>query len=357
MTMATTTTTTTTKPTLLLRLLLVVVALLMRPAAGFLAPTPLSASRSFSPRFGAPAPASPATLPLVPHPQPTLTTPRGRRSSSSSFSRRLSLALHAIPPALAQDLGGATLVGLASALWLKIWTTLATSGKVDSKDSRKLIHCGSGPLFMLCWPFFSADPSARFYAAAVPLLQIVAVVASGLAKQQPNADPSSSSSTSSLPSTTPPLKKKPSGLVAAISRSGNPAEVLRGPLIYVVILLLSTVLFWRTNVVGLVAVSQMAAGDGMADIVGRRFGQLKWPFSNVKSYAGTGAFALFGFLVSVGLIGWFNWWGLVPALTVEVVGRVGLISVLCALVELVPLGDDNITVPVVASGLAYALLL
>jgi dolichol kinase len=239
-------------------------------------------------------------------------------------------------------------VGIASAVWLKIWTTLATSGKVDSKDSRKLIHCGSGPLFMLCWPFFSADPSARYYAAAVPLLQIIAVVASGLAKQQPD-DPTLTSTTST--------KKKPSGLVAAISRSGNPAEVLRGPLLYVIILLLSTLLFWRGSVVGLVAVSQMAAGDGMADIVGRRWGGKKWPFSSTKSYAGTGAFVVSGFLVSLGLIAWFHFWGLVPALTLGVVGRVGVISVLCAMVELVPWGDDNVTVPVVASALATALLL
>ncbi|GAB5030406.1 phosphatidate cytidylyltransferase [Nannochloropsis oceanica] len=246
------------------------------------------------------------------------------------------------------DLSGATLVGIASAVWLKLWTTLATSGKVDSKDSRKLIHCGSGPLFMLCWPFFSADPSARFFAAAVPLLQAIAVIASGLAKEQPDAPTLTNATT---------IKMKPSGLVAAISRSGNPAEVLRGPLIYVIVLLLSTLSFWRESMVGLVAISQMAAGDGMADIVGRRWGEKKWAFSSTKSYAGTGAFVVSGFLVSVGLIAWFHLWGLVPALTLGVVGRVGVISVLCAMVELVPWGDDNVSVPVVASVLATALLM
>lgn len=35
------------------------------------------------------------------------------------------------------------------------------------------------------------------------------------------------------------------------------------------------------------AISQMAAGDGMADIIGRKFGSAKWPFSKDKSYAGT----------------------------------------------------------------------
>ena len=263
-----------------------------RTTAAFILPRPRSSSAS-------------SALPLPPQSRTLAPSRHALPQNPHRKAFPISTSLHALPPALLQDLGGATLVGIASAVWLKIWTTLATSGKVDSKDSRKLIHCGSGPLFMLCWPFFSADPSARYYAAAVPLLQIIAVVASGLAKQLPD-DPTLTSTT---------IKKKPSGLVAAISRSGNPAEVLRGPLIYVIILLLSTLLFWRGSVVGLVAVSQMAAGDGMADIVGRRWGGKKWPFSSTKSYAGTGAFVVSGFLVSLGLIAWFHFWGLVPALT------------------------------------------
>lgn len=307
-----------------------------RTSAAFTLPRP----RSSSPSSALPLPIQSHTLTPSRH---ALTTPRPQANR-----RPFPTSLHALPSVLLQDLSGATLVGIASAVWLKLWTTLATSGKVDSKDSRKLIHCGSGPLFMLCWPFFSADPTARFYAAAVPFLQAIAVVASGLAKQQPEDQTLASP---------PTIKKKPSGLVAAISRSGNPAEVLRGPLLYVIILLLSTLCFWRESVVGLVAVSQMAAGDGMADIVGRRWGGKKWPFSSTKSYAGTGAFVVSGFLVSVGLIAWFHFWGLVPALTLGVVGRVGVISVLCAIVELVPWGDDNVNVPVVASALATALLL
>lgn len=143
-----------------------------------------------------------------------------------------------------QDVGGAALVAGAAGVWLKLWTTLATAGKVDSKDSRKIIHCGSGPLFLLCWPFFSPDPSARLVAAAVPLLQIVAVALAGLSKHPQNTNNT----------------KKPAGLVAAISRSGNPAEVLRGPLIYVFVLLFATLLFWRTSPVGLVAVAQVQRG-------------------------------------------------------------------------------------------------
>lgn len=288
------------------------------------------------------APSNPALF-TIPHTS-------GIVSIRKASNVRFLTPLLALPPATAQDLGGAALVGMASAVWLKLWTSLAISGAIDSKDSRKLIHCGSGPLFLLCWPFFSAEGTARLFAAGVPLLQIVAMIASGLAKA-----PSPAKNDSGIGAGESAMGK-PSGLVAAISRSGNPAEVLRGPLIYVVILLLATVVFWRESVVGLVAVAQMAAGDGMADIVGRRWGAQKWSFSSTKSYAGSSAFALSGFVVSVALIAWFNFWGLVPALTAGVACKVALISILCAAVELVPWGDDNIFVPMVASALASWLL-
>jgi hypothetical protein len=38
------------------------------------------------------------------------------------------------------------------------------------KLSRKLVHTLAGPLFLLCWPLFSAAPEARFLAALVPAL-------------------------------------------------------------------------------------------------------------------------------------------------------------------------------------------
>ena len=58
-----------------------------------------------------------------------------------------------------------------------------------------------------------------------------------------------------------------------------------------VILFSSIVLFWRDSPVGIVALSAMAAGDGLADLVGRRYGKNnKWWFNPDKSMAGTAAF-------------------------------------------------------------------
>ena len=51
--------------------------------------------------------------------------------------------------------------------------TRLTVGWGAQKLSRKLVHILAGPGFILCWPLFSAEPSARFFAAAVPFLNLL----------------------------------------------------------------------------------------------------------------------------------------------------------------------------------------
>lgn len=44
-------------------------------------------------------------------------------------------------------------------------------------------------------------------------------------------------------------------------------ELLRGPLYYVLILILSALAFWRDSPVGVISVSMMCGGDGMYEHV------------------------------------------------------------------------------------------
>lgn len=77
------------------------------------------------------------------------------------------------------------------------------------------------------------------------------------------------------------------------THSGDRGELLRGPLYYVLVLVGVTAVFWRTHPAGLVAVSLVCGGDGLADIVGRRWGgSNKLPWNGDKSWAGT--LAMFG---------------------------------------------------------------
>lgn len=56
--------------------------------------------------------------------------------------------------------------------------------------------------------------------------------------------------------------------VRAMSRTGNPREILCGPLF------------------GIVALMLMCGGDGLADIAGRRWGHARLPWAPRKSWAG-----------------------------------------------------------------------
>lgn len=145
-------------------------------------------------------------------------------------------------------------------------------------------------------------------------------------------------------------------------RTGTSKEALGGPLIYSVVLFLTTLLVFRQNPVGLIAVCQMAAGDGLADIFGRQFGKTKWWFSSRKSIVGTLAFVGGGFLCSLGLMAWFMTFGFFPSLhtftTSQWMSRVFVVSLLSAAIELLETDkiDDNISVPVVAALSSYLLL-
>ncbi|CAM9376143.1 unnamed protein product [Choristocarpus tenellus] len=266
---------------------------------------------------------------------------------------------------LSWDLGMGGVCALASTVWVKVCTSLARSGKLSPQVSRKIVHTTCGPLFMLLWPFFSAEPSARFIAAGVPLMQAMRLTAAGLSGVGEGGVKSLGGSSKNE-------------LVIGISRTGKASETLGGPLIYALVLTLVTAVGWRSSVVGMVAVSQLAAGDGMADLVGRRFGKRKWWWSDSKSYVGSLAFALGGFLTSCGLIAWFHARGCLAISTGAATTRVAAISLACALVELMPSNnqkdntsevdgseggkvrgpsftDDNVTVPVAAAVLSRLL--
>ena len=75
----------------------------------------------------------------------------------------------AFPNNLVQDVV-ATAVTFALALgWLRLMDAAAARGLIESRASRKIIHIGTGPLFVLCWLLFSPASTARFMAALVPL--------------------------------------------------------------------------------------------------------------------------------------------------------------------------------------------
>jgi len=222
-------------------------------------------------------------------------------------------------------------------VWTKLFDIAVKKGLLEQNLSRKLVHTTTGPIFLLTWPLFSAAPWARFVAAVVPALNAgrLLAVGSGVYKDD--------------------------GLVKSVSRSGGREELLKGPLYYCLVLIATTLLCWRDNPVGLVVVSLMCGGDGLADIVGRRWGKGNaLPYNSSKSWAGSTAMLVGGAVMAAGLMAVFCSLGFFECYSVStLVPYLLACSAVATLVESLPINqvfDDNLSVPLVAAVMAMLLL-
>jgi len=119
-------------------------------------------------------------------------------------------------------------------------------------------------------------------------------------------------------------------------------------LYYACAITLTTMVFWRTSPISIAVICNLCAGDGVANIAGRRFGHKKLPHNPEKSYAGSIAMFLAGFVASVLYMCYFNLFGFVER-SWTMVAAFGVVSLAAAVVESLPIStrlDDNLTVPI-----------
>ncbi|XP_042511043.1 probable phytol kinase 1, chloroplastic isoform X3 [Macadamia integrifolia] len=214
---------------------------------------------------------------------------------------------------LLQDIG-ATALALAGAYSLVLGFDKLTKRNIIQQDS--------------------TSPEARYFAALVPLINCIRLIIHGLSLATDE------------------------GLIKSVTREGNPEELLRGPLYYVLILICCAVIFWRDSPVGVIVLAMMCGGDGFADIMGRRFGALKIPYNMNKSWVGSISMFLSGFLISVGMLYYFSGLGYFQLDWSWTVERVALISLGATVVESLPttkVVDDNISVPLSSMLMAFLL--
>lgn len=221
----------------------------------------------------------------------------------------------------------ATVLTFAIAIaFLRIMDFFAHRGWIESKLSRKFIHIGTGPIFVLCWLMFPDLPSARYLAALVPLLITLqfALVGTGLMKDD--------------------------AAVQAMTRTGNPREILRGPLFYGIVFVVLTVLYWKDSPIGITALMMMCGGDGVADIVGRRVRSPKLFWSPEKSVAGSVSVFTGGALLSVIILLVYVQVGLFAGPFNNYLLPIAWIALGGMLVESLPFKDvDNITLTVISA--------
>jgi phytol kinase len=216
--------------------------------------------------------------------------------------------------------------------WLRLNDFMAHRGWVSGPLSRKIIHIGTGPIFVLCWLLFNDHPAARYLAALVPLLIVIqfAMVGAGVVKDK--------------------------SAVEAMSRTGNPKEILHGPLYYGIVFVLLTVLFWRDSVPGIVALMLLCGGDGLADILGNRFGSYRLPWSPAKSWIGSLGMFFGGWILAIFILAIYSLTGHLPNPMAHYWVGVTVVALVSTLVESLPFSEiDNLTVPAVAVALGYLL--
>ena len=215
---------------------------------------------------------------------------------------------------------------LAIALvWLRLNDFAAHKGWISSQISRKIIHVGTGPIFVLCWLFFNDSALSPYLAALVPLGITIqfALVGSGVVK-----DPAA---------------------VDAMTRTGDRREILRGPLFYGVAFVALTIAYWRRSPVGIVALMILCGGDGLADIVGKRINGLRLPWSPKKTVAGSLTMLFGGFLFAILVVWVFVIHGYFPGPALRYMLPIGVIALATTFIESLPFADiDNISIPLVS---------
>ena len=127
---------------------------------------------------------------------------------------------------------------LVALAWLRINDYLAHHGWIESRLSRKFIHIGTGPFFVLCWLLFNSNPINKYLAALVPLAFTIQFLLIGIGVIKDEAS------------------------VKAMSRSGDRREILRGPLYYGIIFVILTIAYWKYTPIGIVGLMLMCGGDG-----------------------------------------------------------------------------------------------
>lgn len=150
----------------------------------------------------------------------------------------------------------ATVIAIVILLALVQINALMQKKGVSQIFTRKFVHIFAGPIFVVTWMLFSGEIISHYIAVIVPLLFVLQFVAIGTGFM------------------------KNESFVVSMSRTGDPRELLEGTLYYSIVMVLMT-FFWfyvpstgivNANPTALLIIGCVSGGDGLADIIGRKFG-------------------------------------------------------------------------------------
>ncbi|MHA2074340.1 MAG: diacylglycerol/polyprenol kinase family protein [Candidatus Hodarchaeales archaeon] len=160
-----------------------------------------------------------------------------------------------------------------------------SQGKLSSDLSRKVIHIAAGS-FIWIWLFI--DPSDNFsylFNIAVPFLFFLTFLKKGKSGDPEDKD------------------------VKTMTRTGDPSELLKGPLYFTIVMMVAGTIFFGTYA-GMLMMAIVGWGDGIAPYIGKKYGNHKFKtFGREKSIEGSISVFLFSiigsliFYILLGIIG------------------------------------------------------
>ncbi|MEL7243367.1 MAG: phosphatidate cytidylyltransferase [Cyanobacteria bacterium J06573_2] len=128
--------------------------------------------------------------------------------------------------------------------------------------------------------------------------------------------------------------------VKTMTRNGDRSELLKGPLYFVIVATICGTLFYKTFP-GIMAIAVLGWGDGIAPIVGSRYGRFKYEVLSNKSLEGSLSMLIAAFAAST-----FFVWLIIP--TELNILRIFLLCLIATVVEACsPKEIDNILIPAV----------
>jgi len=211
---------------------------------------------------------------------------------------------------------------LLTVLYLKVVMEIASfiRRKIGNTISRKMIHVCAGTMIVF-WPLFDVTHWSWRLNILVPAAMSVKLFYKGLILNDPNDID-----------------------VQNISRSSSPSELLYGPLQFGILMMWLGLCKYMT-VEGVVIMAALGIGDGIAPIVGKYYGRMRYtlhPLATEKSVEGS----FFGvFLGTIMGCIFFLYVFQMPMIPIQTLIHYGLVSTIAEASS--PGNYDNVFIPLV----------
>lgn len=198
---------------------------------------------------------------------------------------------------------------------LAILNFCVTKFKLPQDISRKITHIGAGSLIVFL-PLYNDLHWSKYLNVTIFVVWIILLIQKGLFANDDDE------------------------AVKTMTRNGEKSELLKGPLYFVIVATICGTLFYKTFP-GIMAIATLGWGDGIAPIVGSRYGRLKYEVLSSKSVEGSLSMLLAAFAAST-----FFVWLIIPN-ELDIL-RILLLSTIATVVEACsPKEIDNILIPTV----------